>query len=365
MFPVDGVYRTYRKIRAVYDRLGVGDELVLNIVGGGHQDIPDIQVPAQRWFNHYLLGTDSLMDWRMEKECTPEALRVLDHEPEDQINTRVDELFTRKAKPIPEQIQAIGWENCQRQWMEDLESKTFASWPANWPPTLTNIDSLQFGKVSIVLKSLRTDPYTTLPFWVITNRNQSNGKLKVCVLDDLTWSRVKDVLHSSLIRSDVYFEDAMFPKDMEEAEQVIFLPMRGAGPASFSGKETAKVHLKRRFYLLGTSLEAMQTWDLVQGLKQIRIMYPAFRTIYAEDKTAVQLTYATLFEDDFQLHLNQPTTSHNSGPDLPNVLQFMDVPAAVMMSSMKNHVILKADDPALWNSYSLFTNQLGGALTIE
>ena len=363
MFPVNGVYRSYCQIRTAYDRLGVGEDLSLNVVGGGHHDIPDIQVPALRWFNHYLQGTDSLMDWRMTPMCTPEELRVLQEKPADEINTVIDESFVEKANPILEQIRNRGFSACQQQWMEQLQNKSFRNWPEDWSTQAIPDNLLEIMGYTIELKTLNTDPETRLPLWEVTKPGYEDSLCIVYVLDDLIWDRWKDLLYPSLIHSDIYFEDTKVPQELILSGHVILLPMRGAGPARYTGDDEVQKHIRRRYYLLGTSLEAMQTWDLLQGLTILKQMELS-SNVFASKAAATQLSYASLFTNQFNLKLVEPSANHISGPDYPNVLKFMDAPAAMMMAAMTNNIELINTNTELWKPFSNVVQKEGGSLSL-
>jgi len=363
MFPVNGVYRSYSQIRTAYDRLGMGDDLSLNVVGGGHHDIPDIQVPALRWFNHYLLGIDSLMDWRMTPYCTPEEMRVLPQRPDNEINTRIDESFVNQAAPVLNQIKADGFNACQQQWLMQLQNKTFQNWPDGWTSTLSQVNDLEAFGYHIELKALQADPYTRLPVWEITKPGFEDSLAVAYILDNHTWPRWKDLLYSSMINTDIYFEDTQIPEELNSRGHVVLLPMRGSGPAKYTGDDEVQKHIRRRYYLLGTSLEAMQTWDLLQGLSMLKQLNPSC-PVYGSEATATQLCYASLFTNQLKLNLVGPTDSHVSGPDYPNVLKSMDVPAAVMMSAMKNNITLITENTNLWKPYADFIKKEGGTFML-
>src|SRR5688572_5528813 len=63
IFPLDGVYRTFEKVRRIYrlheptDR-GASAKVALNITSGGHMDTQELRTHAFRWFNHHLKGDD-------------------------------------------------------------------------------------------------------------------------------------------------------------------------------------------------------------------------------------------------------------------------------------------------------------------
>lgn len=126
IFPIDGVFRTYMKTRGVYKQLDAEPQIALNTVSGGHQDVQELRVHAFRWFNHHLLGHDELIEAPAVKFFEPEQLRVFDELPEDEINTRIDEVFVPQAPPAVEVIEEIGWVSAAGGWRKVIDNYAFA-----------------------------------------------------------------------------------------------------------------------------------------------------------------------------------------------------------------------------------------------
>jgi hypothetical protein len=101
IFPLGGVLRMHAATRRIYGLLGADDSLGLQIAEGPHEDMQPLHVGAFHWFERFLRGR-ALMDMirePAEPAFAPEELRVFAEIPEDEINTRADEVFVPAVQP--------------------------------------------------------------------------------------------------------------------------------------------------------------------------------------------------------------------------------------------------------------------------
>jgi len=130
IFPLDGVVRTHRQVRDVYDLLGAGDRLGLLITEGPHKDTQDLQVPSFRWFQRWLTDSSDLIERAAVKEIEPKDLKVFDQLPQDEIVTTVDEVFVPEAKALAHPKSVAEWDRMIEQLRAALKHEVFAGWPA-------------------------------------------------------------------------------------------------------------------------------------------------------------------------------------------------------------------------------------------
>jgi hypothetical protein len=113
---------------------------------------------------------------------------------------------------------------------------------------------------------------------------------------------------------------------------------RGVGPtrwseaSRFDGKPAGQ-HIRRRFYLLGQTLEGQQVWDVRRAVQCLAGVAPGVPlTLQGRGEAGVLALYAALFEPGVAgVELWRPPASHRSGPCLLNVLTILDVPQAVAL----------------------------------
>ena len=116
-----------------------------------------------------------------------------------------------------------------------------------------------------------------------------------------------------------------------------YLAPRGIGPTAWSGDEKTQVQIRRRFMLLGQTLDGMRVWDIrraVEALRQPAMFGDRPVNLSGERHQAINALYASLFVGGIALlELIEPPVSHQTGPDYLNVLRFLDVPQTVAMAA--------------------------------
>ena len=109
-----------------------------------------------------------------------------------------------------------------------------------------------------------------------------------------------------------------------------FFAPRGVGLTAWSGGETRLTKIRRRFMLLGQTLDGMRVWDIrraVQALPSVPGTGAAKIELQAEGTMAVNALYAALFEPAVhKLDLADVPQSQMQGPDYLNVLKITDLP---------------------------------------
>lgn len=351
IFPLDGVYRTYQAINEVYEKLEVPDLLALNIVGGGHRDIQEVQIHPFRWFNHFLRETDTLVDLPAIKYMTPEQLRVLDQIPANPLNATIDESFVPQAPSFIERLQNQDFNQLKKQWLAQIDSLVFGGWPSPIPDAAIKLHLEQKSdKVSMQLYQLNTEAGIHLPLIVLTHQEATAQNGAIRILDDAVWQRLKPAIGG------LFGEQELWPESMEteaakslsdelrQKGKIIYLPVRGAGISAYSGDQRKQTHIQRRYYLVGQTLEGMQTFDIVQGIRAMEKVQPEVKIIEASGNTAIMTVYAVLHQSGYRLVLQQPGTSHRTGPYYLNVLRYLDVPEAILMASQANDIYLETGE---------------------
>ena len=349
IFPLDGVHRVYQVATSMYNDLDSKIDVGLNIVPGVHEDLPDVRLPAFRWFNHYLKGNDTIITDFGDKIFPKEQLKVFEKLPEDEINSTIDEVFVKQADPITKVLEEVSWEEAKDGWRQSLEKYVFRNWlQQDLPPALNEIDHKKNKDFDNILYRLKTDESTFLPVFRVKASSGSNKKVRIIVLDENNWPKWNPVLGHFF--SDLPFfekgaEQAKGQLSIKKDEDLFFISVRGVGPAAFSGDRMSVSQLKRRFYLIGQTLEQMQTWDLVQGVRAIQSSTKGQKiSLNASGQFANMLVYSSLYFDfQTKLDLEQPELDHHQGPTYPNILKYMNVPASFLMAAEKHEVNIHID----------------------
>ncbi len=99
IFPLDGVYDVYTKVRHIYELYDAEENLGLNITEGPHSDTQPLQVAAFEWMNRHLRGSNVLIERAATPLFTPPELRVFDQLPDDERVTTVHNYFVPMFDP--------------------------------------------------------------------------------------------------------------------------------------------------------------------------------------------------------------------------------------------------------------------------
>jgi len=381
IFPLDGVMRTHAHLKRIYQLLGASTNLGLVIGPGPHKDTQDLQVPVFRWFNRYLKKEEPLIALPAEKLFAPHELKVFSEIPSDAINTNIQSLFCAKAPPPLPPASAEDWPRQRAGWLAGLQKKVFYGWPEN-PGDLhvTLLTSEKQGGLQYDIYEFESQPHVVLRLYTVrragltkptavyfraagvTNLLTSEQATNVAAPSQrlIAEARAALGLPVSPAMSDI-------SRFRENAIWIAMLP-RGLGADAWSGDERKLTHLRRRFMLLGQTLDAMRVWDLRRGLQavlQLKGMKGLPVHCEAEGAMGVNMLYASIFEPEVvSLELWRLPPSHDIAPDYPNVLRVLDIPQAVALAADGRFVRLHQDDPEKWE-YPVAVARLVGRSKFE
>jgi dienelactone hydrolase len=363
IFPLDGVYRTFREVWPLYSTLGVKDNVGLNITFGGHNDTQDLQVHAFRWLNKHLKGVDEQVTKTTEKFFTPEQLKVFDKLPADQINTEIHETFVAAA-PAPEIPKSDeAWQSLQQELTTFLKEKSFRAWPKSTVNLdLKEIASTEKNGIRLTTYEFTSQEHIRLPLYVLRRADLDKPELNVLnVLDDQGWQEFQQILRGGFAK-EFELEPLDEGKDQEwkSTEQMLkkfpwgmtYVAPRGVGPTAFDQAEKKQVQNRRRFYLLGQTLDGMQTLDIVAALracqqidkgKDVPLWLQSHRVMAGNSLYAAILGDVKLARVD----LHELPTTHRNGPYYLNVNRKLDMPQAVALAADKTRVVLYQDSAGL------------------
>ena len=371
IFPLDGVVDVYNSTMKIYELYGVPEHLGLQITEGPHKDTQELRIHAFRWFNQYLKGDDSLIEMAATKFHSPEELRVFKKLPADQKNAKIQESFVATAKPeIPQD--SAEWHQMTENWKNLLLKKTFRAWPEKVD---SNVKVETSHRDGLTLKTISFESQKHVPlklFIVLPDHSKTVSEVTLNVLNQAEWeqfqsalaplfSTKEDAKHSPEKASSLYKE--MQQRVQQEQTALVYFTPRGVGLDQWNQDPRKQVQIRRRFYLLGQSLEGMQIWDIRQAIQQLKAQ-PEFKkanlTLKASGEAAALSLYASLFEQGIsQLELSGMPTSHQQGPALLNILRFLDLPQALSMAASRIPVKLNQVDPQDWKYATEVAKQMG------
>ncbi len=380
IFPLDGVVRLHKKVRDVYDLHRASDKLGLVIGPGPHKDTQDLQVPVFRWFNKHLKGEDPIIEMAAVKLLTPQDLKVFNTLPSDAINTNIHDVFVPAASAPALPASGEEWQRQQNIWMAGLKEKAFAGWPKEK-------GSLQLDEQSSVTHDdlrLRTihfdsDSHTRLRLYLLTSaRAKRAAHTSLQILDDTDWKETLSAL-ATIFGKELSAETAHLVTEKSRSDatdlasfkqrladnqtSLAFFAPRGIGLNEWNNNPRKQVQIRRRFMLLGQTLDSMRVWDIRRACDALRLLPFAAESrleISARRSMSVNVAFASLFETGIDsLTLTAPPSSLKSGPDYLNVLRVLDMPAVAAMAASRSKLIILTDEVERWDYPTEVARRLG------
>lgn len=335
IFPLDGVVRTHREVRDAYQLLDAQEKLALQITAGPHKDTQELRVHAFRWFNHFLRDDDALLRMPAEKLFDPKDLKVFQQLPSDELNTTIDESFVPAAEAGVPPENPAAWKQLAQRVRATLLEKSFRGWPAGAvaPKTRTSVpvrnEGLQWERLTI-----SPQPHVELEAWIVRaagERRPDNITLRI--VDSDQWSEVRGALSQlfpQLAADDMPAVDLELAASLRTLAQsrdaVVYFSPRGMGKDAWTGNAKKQNQIRRRFYLVGQTLDGMRVWDVQSVMaalpKHLQAPTSALR-VEANGLLAGIALHAGLFQPCGQMDLYDPPTEYREGPTLLNVSRFV------------------------------------------
>jgi dienelactone hydrolase len=347
LFRLENTMRIHEKVRRLYQLYRAPDKLGLAMAPGPHDETPELQLAVMRWFNRHLKGRDMPVETTAKKFFAPTELKVFETLPPDAINTNIADTFVPVAK-------------AERKSAEELRSalsgKVFTTWPGPEPlPSPKRLFSTERDGVRFSAWDFVSQHDVILRIYVLENAAEPAQAVRLNVLNQSGWAQwletvrpiFGDVLNEELRGSATNgVADVAYQKLKDELTRtnvaLAFFAPRGVGLNAWSGDERALTRIRRRFMLLGQTLDGMRVWDIrraIQILREGRGGDSGTIHLRADGAMAVNALYAALFEPDVRrLDLKNLPKSQIDGPDYLGILKICDLPQ-VLEAEAKQAVI--------------------------
>jgi len=313
IFPLDGVMRIHEETRRIYGLYGAKDKLGLLITEGPHEDTQDLQLPVFRWFNRFLKGEQPLISMAASNIFQPAQLKVFNELPVDAVNTNLQAIFVPKARP-----RSADEVNKQRDSiLATLKEKTFGGWPAEDAPLearrvfSVEQDGIKFSAWNFLSQH---DVELRLYFMEAASREPASA-VALHVFDQQSWTawlgsvrdkfggQLKEELLGIANSTGATAQNFQFEKLKAELTAkpvaLAFFAPRGVGLTAWSGGEKRLTQIRRRFMLLGQTLDGMRVWDVRRAIQTVHFVRDGDRAVLelrAPESMSGQASLAALFE---------------------------------------------------------------------
>jgi dienelactone hydrolase len=354
IFPVPGYRRLAEKVRAIYKLYGAGNKFALLETKGPHKDTPELRIGAYRWMNRWLKNDAGPVTDEKFEPIPVERLKVLASTPEGAINDAVHDYFIKPARLELPRSQAVAreWWQGQKPILEKaLREKVFHGWPEKGPPIKfrTAGDRTHAG-VRLRAWDFASEDGIDLRLWFVTAANVEKPTLVVLnALDEQGWAEWcaelgPEFASALMLSKPPKLDEAAFKQNQRvlEKQKWAFAAVcpRGIGPTKWAEPGTPDdVQMRRRFALVGQTLDGQRVWDVRRALAVLREQADLKGTplwLQGKRDMAGIALYAGLFEPDVaRLDLWDLPTTHKVGPIFLNVRKYLDVPQALALASPK------------------------------
>ena len=359
IFPLDGVLRVFEKTRNIYKLYGAANKLGLQISPGPHKDTQELQMAAFKFFDKHLRGEERTIERAATKQLSPEELKVFDQLPADQRNTTIHETFTQRFAPSAPPNTQRGWNALRSNLHQTLRTEVFSYWPqqataTNAPPRVAftqTHDGVRLTGYEFNIHDALTLPLFHIEF--VSRQPGESANVELSVVDQSQWQNLLAAIGGKFGQS---LEGYRLPKADEGAwsnlrerlneRDLFFVAPRNVGPTATNPAAKPQTQLRRRYMLLGETLEGMQTWDVFRALQTVRTIVDRSGNklhVRARGDLAVVALYAALLERRWSLvnlELVSPPATHRDGAPLFHVLRYLDMPQAVALAAENGDVHL-------------------------
>jgi hypothetical protein len=281
-------------VAEIYKLYGASTNLGLLITEGPHKDTQDLQLPVFRWFNRHLKCEDPLIEMAATKLFSGQELKVFDELPNDELVTKVHETFV-PAYQMEAKSSGPDSHLRRKELQRVLREKIFRGWPTEETPFKEETGDLETG-------------------WKLTSFDSEEGvRLKLYHPSDPGLSKV------------VSFHVTTTEPGLAELKSVAgrsVLVVRG-GP--IDSKDRDAVHTRRRYMLVGQTLDSMRVWDIIRGVELFR-RTQQFRgpiVISGDGKQAENVLLASLFLPEQGDQIRVVSDKWSDPPEWPDHLNLL------------------------------------------
>jgi len=370
IFPEAGVRRIFGHLETVYNWYGDRDKLDIVIGKGGHADTTEIRHPSFAWFERWLKDGKglALADVKEPDRKLPiEALKVL--EPRSplpaNVNDTVHESFAPAPPPVAPPESPAEWDALKARWMATLAEKVFAGWPAPTASERLTVDrpyaerggagssEIVKGGVALTSYDFSADdhPELSLRIWAFgpPNGGAKPAETRLMILDADGWKRYGGLIAAFESESGNPASHPEFPairRDVEKGARLALFAPRGVGPSAWPAERD--VHVRRRFGLLGQTVDGMRVLDVRRAAKVLGEAGGSPLSLFG-DRDAVPLAlWAAVFEPEVgKVVLSNPPATVRDGPAFLNLDRVLTMPQAVALL-FPRPVVIEGSAPEPW-----------------
>jgi dienelactone hydrolase len=357
IFPEDGVRRIYSQVEKVYGWYGAKEKLGLVIGKGGHADTTELRHPSFAFMDRWLKDVKRPID-EPDRKIPMDDVQVIkgNRPPDDCQNVVIHESFREHhlGAIVESEGQTFFRDNDRLVPLSELRvalSKlTFAGWPTDAEAGPLNA-KLAFenvrGPVRVRGFDYQSQPGINLRMWSLDLVGQTlePKAVRIVVIDPNTWTSTWGAILGNPKATTPFGVGDGVPLWIEArsrillGERIVLVAPRGVGPTAWPVENDKQI--RRRFMLLGQTLDGMRVWDVHRSINVaqetalipgngLRSQNPAGLTMAASGEGSTWLLWATIMREPTSalIDLDGLPTSIKEGPAYLNISSFMNMERA-------------------------------------
>ncbi len=316
LFNLPNTLRIHEQVRRIYQLHNAISSLGLAIAPGGHDEVPELQLAAMRWFNRHLKGVATPVETAAKRFFEAADLKVFETLPSNAINTNIADSFVPLAPAVQRSADGL---------RAALRERPFSGWPVDELPLQPELKS-RFVRDEFQFRiwKFQSEAHVQLELFLVERTNSGReAAVTFAVLDQPDWGAWTNWF-SGTAAGTTAIESAL------QRGPVAFFAPRGLGADFWPGDEKAQTKIRRRFMLLGKTRDGMRVWDVRRAIQTLHAVREDDRgkiTLMAHGDMAVNSLYAALFEPNVRkVEFSDLPSSHRFGPDYLGILTISDIP---------------------------------------
>jgi len=219
----------------------------------------------------------------------------------------------------------------QAEYQQALREKVFGGWPAeSGAPKVELKELVGRSGIRVGAYDVESQPAVNLRLWVLqAPRVKRPDQVVLTVLDAESWTN--SPVQWLWLGGEAPEACARLRQEMQAGKLALaFFAPREVEPAKWQADPKTANQIRRRYMLLGQTLEGMRVWDIRRAAQAVKAL-PEFKLsplcVCAKRQMGVNTAYAALFEPAIEkLELEGLPASQLEGPDYLNVLKVGDIP---------------------------------------
>lgn len=282
IFPLDGVRRIEERLKTVYGWYGAGDRFGVVIGAGGHVDSEEIRHPSFAFMEKWLKGKAPEAIAEPDRTVPIEELKVLrpGESFPDATNGTIQETFVARTDDPPAPATTEEWSSLKAKMLDRLRAEVFGGWPGDEDavPLKPRViyDEVVDG---IRVRGFGFDSQEGVPLalWWLAPEAGGVKSVALRVLDQSGWDAygAKLVGDAEARKQPNWSVLGDARAAIADGASFAFISPRGVPGANLAGAsspipEKQLVHVKRRFELIGQTLDGMRAYDVRRALAVAR-----------------------------------------------------------------------------------------------